>query len=157
MPIPLLQLEEASLWFCTLPGHLLHLPCQWVFWRCFADFGSMHEKGGKLSMFLAQVKIPASWLQSALWRDLTKVRSSAWTLQSITGGDSFPDFLLPYYQLPTIIFCSAFFRKIPHQKELLWKFIHSKRITSIHQQNPLHTFFSCNPSFNLMRYLIINT
>lgn len=94
-------------------------PSMWVFWRYFAGFGSMHERGGKLSMFLAQVKIPASWLQSALWRDLTKVRSSAWTLQSVTGGDSFPDFLLPHYCLPTIIFYSAFFRKIPHQKAAL--------------------------------------
>ena len=80
---------------------------------------------------------------------------SAWILQRETQGDNFPAFPLPQPWHPTTAYSSALDRSIPHQRELLWECIHSRRITSIHLQNPFDTFFSFNYHDNLVRKIPI--
>lgn len=80
---------------------------------------------------------------------------SAWILQRETQGDNFPAFPLPQPWHPTTAYSSALDRSVPHQRELLWACIHSRRITSIHLQNPFDTFFSFNYHDNLVRKIPI--
>lgn len=154
IPLPLTERLQASLWFFTPPGHHPHLPCQYVFGRVF---GTCMRKEKVVHTPCPQQDpcFPAS--QCSTRKILRKVNgsASAWILQRETQGDNPLAFPLPQPWCLTTAYSSALARSIPHQRELLWECIHSRRITSIHLLNPFDTFSSFNHHDNLVRKIRI--